>query len=86
MNSEVLRGGCELFPDKDDFAARELRSQLMNLTLDWELTALELDARRYRASEQIERESLRDSAVAYRKCIAELTGILSGSSLLACKP
>jgi hypothetical protein len=89
MNSEVLRGGWEreLFGErKDDVAARVLRSQLVNLTLDWELAALALDARRYKASETVERENLRDSAIAYRKCIAELTGILSASSLLACKP
>lgn len=70
---------------KHDVDLRVLRSRLVNLTLDWELAALTLDAQRYKASGPSERECLRDSAVAYRKCIAELTEILSGSSLLACK-
>jgi hypothetical protein len=64
---------------------RVLRSRLMNLTLDWELAALTLDAQRYHSHGTMERESLRDSAVTYRKCISELSEILSGSSVLACK-
>ena len=62
-----------------------LRNKLINLTLDWELAALHLDAQRYRANGILERESLRDSALAYRKCIAELTEVLSANSLLACR-
>lgn len=62
-----------------------LRSKLTNLTLDWELAALNLDARRFRTTNPAERESLRDSAQAYRKCVAELTEVLSASSLLTGK-
>jgi hypothetical protein len=90
MNREALcLGGVSSFRDvskEDDVEARVLRSQLVNLTLDWELAALALDAQRYRTSGFGERESLRDSATAYRKCIAELTRVLSRSALLACKP
>ena len=68
-----------------DVEAQVLRSRLVNLTLDWELAALALDAQRYRTNTTLERESLRDSATAYRKCIAALTEVLSRSSLLACK-
>ena len=64
---------------------RVLRNKLVNLTLDWELAALTMDAQRYKAHAQIERESLRDSANTYRKCVAELSEVLSNSSLLACK-
>src|SRR5262245_26760728 len=90
MNREGLRGelGREIYAGaekKDNANARVLRNQLVNLTLDWELTALALDARRYRTACSDERESLRDSATTYRKCIAELTKVLSASSLLACK-
>jgi hypothetical protein len=89
MNREVLRGGvsCEvpLRDPNEDVQTRVLRSQLMSLALDWELAALALDAQRYRAAGNEQRESLRDSAVTYRKCIAELSELLSGSALLACK-
>jgi hypothetical protein len=90
MNSEVLRGEARgLVPrdhERGGVEARVLRSQLVNLTLDWELTALALDAQRYRAADVLKRESLRESASAIRKCVAELTKVLSGSALLACKP
>lgn len=88
MNTAVLWGRVETASPKtaDNVEARVLRSRLVNLTLDWELTALSLDAQRYRTSALDEREHLRDSANAYRKCLAELTAVLSASSLLACKP
>lgn len=70
---------------KSDLETRVLRNKLVNLTLDWELAALTMDAQRYKANAPLERESLRDSANTYRKCIAELTDILSNSSVLACK-
>jgi hypothetical protein len=60
-----------------DIDLRILRSQLINLSLDWELEALALDAQRYRAQGTVEKESLRDSAQAYRKCIAKLTELLN---------
>ena len=90
MNREVLWEDCAragvLANRPDNLDARVLRSQLVNLTLDWELAALALDAQRYRAGEFEERESLRNSANAFRKCIAELTEVLAGSTLLASKP
>ena len=70
---------------KGDLEARVLRNRLVNLTLDWELAALTLDAQRYKATGPLEKESLRDSANTYRKCIAELSEILAGSPVLACK-
>lgn len=70
---------------KNDVETRVLRNKLVNLTLDWELAALTLDAQRYKSSGALERESLRDSANTYRKCIAELNEIVSSSSVLACK-
>jgi hypothetical protein len=86
MNGAALWGDLATRGESGkDIEAKVLRSRLVNLTLDWELAALALDAKRYRASLS-ERESLRDSATAYRKCIAELTEVLSHSSLLACKP
>jgi hypothetical protein len=88
MNRGVLWGECQtVSPIKgpDDVEARVLRSRLVNLTLDWELKALSLDAQRYRTAALDERESLRDSANAYRKCLSELTAVLSASALLACK-
>ena len=60
---------------------RALRSKLVNLTLDWELAALTMDAERYKSHVQIERESLRDTANTYRKCVAELTEILANSTI-----
>ena len=70
---------------KSDLETKVLRNRLVNLTLDWELAALTLDAQRYKANAPLEKESLRDSANTYRKCVAELGEILSGSSVLACK-
>ena len=70
---------------KDGLEIRVLRNRLVNLTLDWELAALTMDAQRYKASGPMEKESLRDSANTYRKCIAELSEVLSGSPVLAGK-
>jgi hypothetical protein len=70
---------------KSDLETRVLRNRLVNLTLDWELAALTLDAQRYKANAPLEKESLRDSANTYRKCVAELSEILSASPVLACK-
>jgi len=90
MNTGLLWGDVAAEPSKGTESnyveARMLRSRLVNLTLDWELTALALDARRYRAVAAGERESLRDSATAYRKCISELTQLISAGSLIAQKP
>jgi hypothetical protein len=70
---------------KTDLEKCGLRNQLMSLTVDWELAALTLDAQRYKTNTAFERESLRDSANTYRKCISELSEILSASSMRACK-
>jgi len=89
MNTGLLWGDVAAEPSKGTESnyveARMLRSRLVNLTLDWELTALSLDARRYRALAADERESLRDNATVYRKCISELSAILSAGSLVAHK-
>jgi len=77
--------GTENADRKGDLEIRVLRNRLVNLTLDWELAALTLDAQRYKASGPMEKESLRDSANTYRKCIAELSEVLSGSPVLAGK-
>ena len=68
-----------------DIENRVLRSRLVNLTLDWELAALTMDAQRYKSHAQLERESLRDSANTYRKCVAELSEIISSAALPSCK-
>ena len=70
---------------RNEVENRVLRNKLVNLTLDWELAALTMDAQRYKSHGQVERESLRDSANTYRKCVAELNEVLSHSSFLACK-
>lgn len=67
---------------KGDLEIRVLRNRLVNLTLDWELAALTMDAQRYKGSGPMEKESLRDSANTYRKCIAELSDLLAGSPVL----
>ena len=77
--------GTENADRKGNLEIRVLRNRLVNLTLDWELAALTLDAQRYKASGPMEKESLRDSANTYRKCIAELSEVLSGSPVLAGK-
>jgi hypothetical protein len=68
-----------------EIETRVLRSRLVNLTLDWELAALTMDAQRYKSHEQLERESLRDSANTYRKCVAELSEIIAGTAHTSCK-
>ena len=70
---------------KNELEARVLRNRLVNLTLDWELAALTMDAQRYKTHGPLEKESLRDSANTYRKCVAELSEILSASPMLAGK-
>lgn len=80
MDTDVLAAGLEI---KGDIEARVLRSRLVNLTLDWELAALTIDAQRYKSHAQIDRESLRDTAITYRKCVAELSEVLS--NLPCCK-
>ena len=77
--------GTENADRKGNLEIRVLRNRLVNLTLDWELAALTLDAQRYKANGPMEKESLRDSANTYRKCIAELSEVLSGSPVLAGK-
>jgi|RhiMethySRZTD1v2_1073278.scaffolds.fasta_scaffold5145685_1 hypothetical protein len=61
-----------------------LRSRLVNLTLDWEVAAMTLDAQRYKTTTTLERESFRDSANIYRKCISEVTEILTAAPSLDC--
>ena len=75
--------GVASLPDdrRGEMDTRVLRSKLVSLTLDWELAALTMDAQRYKAHEQIERESLRDTANTYRKCVAELSEILANSTM-----
>ena len=70
---------------KTDVEKSALRNNLISLTLDWELAALTLDAQRYKTNTAFERESLRDSANTYRKCISELSEILSANLIMACK-
>jgi len=64
---------------------RVLRSKLVNLILDWELAALTMDAQRYKSHAQMERESLRDAANTYRKCVAELNEIIANSAAPAAR-
>lgn len=59
--------------------SRVLRNHLTSLVLDWEMAALKLDAERYKAESTAERESLRDSALVYRKCVSELTEIVAAA-------
>lgn len=82
MEMEVHAAGQEV---KADIESRVLRSRLVNLSLDWELAALTMDAQRYKSHAQIERESLRDTANTYRKCVAELTEVLANVNLPVCK-
>ena len=67
-----------------DVGIRILRNKLLNITLDWELTALTIDARRYKTISQTERESLRHSANTYRRCVAELNKILTSTASATC--
>ena len=80
-----MGSGLQLEDRRSEVESRVLRSKLVNLTLDWELTALTMDAQRYKTNAQMERESLRDSANTYRKCVAELNAIISHNSAPACK-
>lgn len=66
---------------KAELETGALQKKLVNLALDWELAALTLDDQGYSAEACADGESLRASAVVYRKCIAELTEILAGSSV-----
>ena len=66
---------------KAELETGALQKKLVNLALDWELAALTLDDQGYSAEACLDGESLRASAVVYRKCIAELTEILAGSSV-----
>ena len=61
---------------KVEMHSRVLRNKLINLTLDWELAALTLDAHRYKSQTTMERDTFRDSANIYRKCISEVTELL----------
>ncbi|MGV3773396.1 MAG: hypothetical protein ACO1QB_10880 [Verrucomicrobiales bacterium] len=54
-----------------------LRTKLVKLALDWELKAIELDAARYRTVGSVERENLRETALTYRKCIADLSTLMN---------
>jgi hypothetical protein len=87
MDSVCLRrsSGVREAGAQSNWEVRLLRNQLMNLTLGWELEALALDAKRYRAVGSEQKESLRDSALAYRKCIAKVTELLNSGSISACK-
>jgi hypothetical protein len=54
-----------------------LRTKLVKLALDWELKALDLDAARYRTPGPTERENLRETALTYRRCIADLSSLMN---------
>ena len=69
-----------------DLEAGGLRAKLTTLALNWEIAALTLDSHRYKADTVAERESLRDSAMVYRKCITELAQILGEVSAKPTKP
>lgn len=64
---------------KRELETGALQKKLVNLARDWELAALTLDDQEYKP--ETDNESLRASAVVYRKCIAELTEILAGTSV-----
>lgn len=66
---------------KNELEAGVLKKRLINLTLDWDLAARTLDEYGYKAETCAERESLRERATVYRKCIAEITEVLAGSSV-----
>ncbi|MGZ8919852.1 MAG: hypothetical protein ACXW3L_02590 [Limisphaerales bacterium] len=68
-----------------DIETRVQRSRLINLTLDWELRALTMDAQRYKSLDQTERESLKDMANTYRNCVSELSVVLAHITVPACK-
>jgi hypothetical protein len=61
-----------------------LRNRLANLTRDWEEAAMTLEAERFKSQTTLERESLRESATVYRKCISEVTEILTAAPNLNC--
>ena|SRR5436190_10791851 len=61
-----------------------LRNKLVNLTLDWEAAAMTLDSQRIKSQTTLERESSRESANVYRKCISEVTDILTAAPNLQC--
>ena len=82
FSTEFLASGLER---SSAIETRVLRSRLVNLSLDWELAALTMDAQRYKSHEQTERESLRDSANTYRNCVAELSDIIATTALPRCK-
>jgi hypothetical protein len=82
LDTDVLIAGPEI---KSDIETRVLRSRLVNLTLDWELRSLSMDAQRYKLLDQTERESLRDIADTYRKCVAELSEALARCHSPCCK-
>jgi hypothetical protein len=67
---------CGSGHDRKDVQKGVLRNKLVNLTLDWEFAAMTLDSQRYKSQTPLERESLRDSANIYRKCISEVTEVL----------
>jgi hypothetical protein len=64
---------------------RMLQNRLVNLALDWEVAALTIDSQRYKAQAAFERESLRETANTYRKCISELSEIISACPAFACR-
>ena len=72
--------------DRTDCQDEALRHKLRSLTLDWEAAALTLDAQRYKTQTTVERESLRDTATTYRKCISEVTELLAAAPNLDCVP
>lgn len=64
---------------KAELETGALQKRLVNLALDWEMAASTLDGQGYEPASDT--ESLRASAVVYRKCIAELSEILAGASV-----
>ena len=65
--------------EDSELEAGALKRKLLNLTLNWEMAALTLDDHEYQTGAPAERESLRERAMVYRKCISELSEVLAGS-------
>ena len=79
FSTSYLESGAEEREAK--LEAGVLRKRLIHLTLDWDQAARTLDEYGYKAETSSERESLRERATVYRKCIAEITEVLAGSSV-----
>ena len=82
MDRRGFPGGCTEGAGRErdsELEAGGLKRKLLNLTLNWEMAALTLDDHEYQTGAPAERESLRERAMVYRKCISELSEVLAGS-------